>query len=357
MTNIPTMFDEYIKGRGAQINPDNPFLSTTRSKNPIEYIDPDNPKIKTYYTETIAKSIVNKVPSPDIGMDYSMNPYQGCEHGCVYCYARNTHPYWGYSAGLDFESKILVKKNAPALLSTFLKKKNWSASPIMMSGNTDCYQTVEKKMEITRNLLRVFLKYKHPVGIISKNKLMLRDLDLIKALNDDNLIQVAVSINTLDDKLRRKLEPRASSIPSRIQLVKKLVDHNIPVNIMMAPIIPSLNDHEIIDMVRFWSEVGVNNIHYIIIRLNGDVEEIFEDWLHKNFPDRSEKIMNKISSLHGGKTSDSRFKKRMKGEGKYAQIIGDQFKMAMAKYFTPKSFQYNLNLYEEFKNPQMSLFS
>ena len=351
------MFEEYLKGRGAQIHPDNPFLHSTRSKDPREYLDPDNPTIKTYYQDTIAKTIVNKVPSPDIGMEYSMNPYQGCEHGCVYCYARNTHPYWGYDAGLDFETKIMAKQNAPELLIKFLNKKNWKASPIMLSGNTDCYQPVERKLQITRKLLKIFLSYKHPVGLITKNQLMLRDLDLLKKLNDHKLVKVAVSINTLQDDLRRVLEPRASSIPSRLRLVKELVRNEIPVTVMIAPIIPDLNDHEIIDMVKLFSEIGVNHLSYIIIRLNGDVEEIFNDWLVRNFPDRASKVMNKIISLHGGKASDSRFKTRMKGEGNYSKIIADQFKLAKKKYFVEKQFDYDLNLYELYKKPQLSLFS
>jgi DNA repair photolyase len=350
------MFAEYLKGRGAQIHPDNPFLFTTRSKNPSEYLDPDNPTIRTIYQETVAKTIVNKVPSPDIGMEYSMNPYQGCEHGCVYCYARNTHPYWGYDAGLDFESKILVKQNAPELLIKHLNKKNWKAAPIMLSGNTDCYQPIERKLQITRKLLKVFLSYKHPVGLITKSQLLLRDLDLLKKLNEHNLVKVAVSINTLQDDLRKTLEPRTSSIQSRLKMVKELVKNKIPVTVMMAPLIPDLNTHEIIDMVKLFSKMNVNQLLYIVIRLNGDVEEIFNDWLLKNFPDRAEKVMNKISSLHGGKTNDSRFRTRMKGEGNYAKIIADQFNLAKKKYFTPKDTPYNTTLFANLKDRQLSLF-
>ena len=205
---------------------------------------------RTNYIPIFPKTIVNKVTSPDVGMKYSLNPYQGCEHGCIYCYARNTHEYWGYGAGLDFEQIILVKKEAPNLLEEKLKSKNWQAETIVLSGNTDCYQPAEKKFGITRECLKVFLNYRHPVGIITKNALVLRDLDILKELAKDHLIAVNVSITSLSEDTRRILEPRTASIKKRLETIRLLADNGIPVNAMLAPIIPGINSHEIMDMAK-----------------------------------------------------------------------------------------------------------
>jgi DNA repair photolyase len=345
--------ENYNKGRGAQINTPNPFAALIRHKSPNEHKD-----LRTKYLDTHAKSILNKVDSPDIGMSWSMNPYQGCEHGCVYCYARNTHTYWGYSAGLDFESVILVKKNAPALLAKKLKSKRWKPEPIMLSGNTDCYQPIEKTLKITRRMLEVLWQFRHPVGIITKNRLILRDIDLLEKLNSENLVKVAISINTMNETLRQKLEPRTATIARRIETIKELSAKGIPVNVMVAPIIPGLNDHEIFNIIKSVAKAGAINAYPIVIRLNGDVRQIFEDWLHKNFPDRAKKVIRKIESLHGGKTSDSRFGTRMKGEGRIADSIKDQFALAKKLYLEEKDeMHFNLELYNKYKQPQLSLFA
>lgn len=347
----------YIKGRGAQFNPVNPFTNEIKEHSYKEYIDPDRHN-KTKYIETYPKTIINKVPSPDVPMNYGINPYQGCEHGCVYCFARNTHPYWGYSAGLDFESVILVKKNAPQLLKQKLSSKSWQGEPVMFSGNTDCYQPIEKKLQISRQCLQIFLSFKNPVGLITKNKLMLRDLDILKELNQDNLVRVAVSINTLDDTLRSKLEPRASSIKTRLELIETLAAAGIPVTAMLAPIIPGLNDSEIFQLVKRVASLGAQNASYIIVRLNGDIKDIFEDWLDKTFPDRKDKVMNFIAAAHGGKYNDSRFGTRMRGEGKYVDMIGDQFKLAKQKFLKGRHIpDLNRELFKQIKNPQLSLWS
>ena len=346
-----------IKGRGSQINPSNPFESNDRSSIIInEVFDDEDMNIKTRVVESKASSIVNKVDSIDVPMGWSMNPYQGCEHGCVYCYARNSHNYWGYSSGLDFESNIVVKTNAAELLEKKLKSKNWEAAPIMVSGNTDCYQPIERHYKITRQLLKCFLKYKHPVGLITKNKLMLRDLDILEELNKDNLVSVAVSINTLDDDFRQKLEPRTSSIPNRLALIEKLRSKNIPVTALCAPMIPGLNEHEIIPLVQKLSDLKVNGIGHIVLRLNGSIGSIFENWLDLHYPDRKEKVLNKVKDMHGGQLNDSRFIMRMKGEGRIADIIHKQFKVAQKRFHTPVPFSFNLELFEKRKNPQLSLF-
>ncbi|MDH3651125.1 MAG: PA0069 family radical SAM protein, partial [Saprospiraceae bacterium] len=304
------------------------------------------------------KSIVNKVPSPDVGMEYSLNPYQGCEHGCVYCYARNTHPYWGYSAGLDFETKVMFKKNAPELLSKFLRHPKWEGHPIMLSGNTDCYQPIERKLEITRALLKVFWEFRHPTGIITKNSLVRRDIDLLKDLSENKLVKVAISLNTLNDTLRQKLEPRTASVQQRLKTMAFLAKEGVPVMVMIAPVIPGLNDHEIMEIVRTAALMGVSKAGYIIVRLNGDVAQIFTDWLGKNYKDRAEKVISKITACHGGQLNDSRFGTRMKGEGKIAKIIKDQFDLAVRMYLPEsKEEQSNHSLYLRRKRPQLDLFN
>lgn len=351
-----------IKGRGAQINVPNRFfeLSHEMRDDFLEYCSKEGEeadKNKTLYLEVFPKTIVNKVESPDVGMGYSMNMYQGCEHGCIYCYARNSHEYWGYSAGLDFERRILVKKDAPKLLEELLKKKSWVAYPIVMSGNTDCYQPAEKKFELTRQCLEIFLKYKHPVGIITKNALILRDLELLKELAKDNLISVNISITSLSEDTRLVLEPRTATIKKRLETVKILSENGIPVNVMIAPIIPSINSHEILPLAKIVSELGALSIGHTIIRLNGAIGEIFTDWIKKTMPDRADKVLHQIESCHGGNLNDSRYGTRMRGEGEIAKQINDLVKLAKAKYFKGKAMpQLNCSLHESYKQGQLKLF-
>ena len=351
-----------IKGRGAQLNTPNRFfqLSHEMRDDFLEYCaieGEEADKNKTLYLEVFPKTIVNKVDSPDVGMMYSMNMYQGCEHGCIYCYARNSHEFWGYSAGLDFERRILVKKDAPKLLEELLKKKSWQAHPIVMSGNTDCYQPAEQQFKITRQCLEVFLKYKHPVAIITKNALILRDLDILKELAKDNLINVNVSITSLSEDTRRVLEPRTATIKKRLETVKILSENGIPVNVMLAPIIPSINSHEILPLAKTVSEAGALSIAHTIVRLNGAIGEIFTDWIKKTMPDRADKVLHQIESCHGGNLNDSRYGTRMRGEGEIAKQINDLVKLARLKYFKGKSMpKLNTNLHEQYKVGQLKLF-
>ncbi len=351
-----------IRGRGAQRNIHNRFfeLSHEMRDDFLEFCEKEGEiadKNRTQYLNVFPKTIVNKVTSPDVGMAYSMNMYQGCEHGCIYCYARNSHEFWGYSAGLDFERRILVKKTAPQLLETLLKKKSWKAHPIVMSGNTDCYQPAEQKFQLTRKCLEVFLKYKHPTAIITKNALILRDLDLLKALAEDNLISVNVSITSLSEDTRRILEPRTATIKRRLKVVEELSTNGIPVNVMLAPIIPSINSHEILPMAKVVSEAGALSIAHTIVRLNGAIGEIFTDWIRKTMPDRADKVLHQIESCHGGTLNESRFGVRMRGEGQIAKQINDLIKLARLKYFKGKSMpKLNTTLHEQYKDGQMKLF-
>ncbi|KAA3622383.1 MAG: radical SAM protein [Bacteroidetes bacterium] len=351
------MKQPYLKGRGAQINPPNRFHNLVYDEGTQHLLAEDSSQVPTKYIEVYPKTIINKVESPDLPFNYSMNPYQGCEHGCVYCYARNTHQFWGYSAGLEFEQTILYKKNAPQLLEKKLKSPRWKAEPIMLSGNTDCYQPAENKLQITRALLKVLLKYRHPVGIITKNSLILRDLDILQELNKYDLVKTVITVTTLDDKLRQFLEPRASSMASRFKTIQALSNADIPVTAMISPMIPGLNEHELIPLAKKVSTVGADNIFYSLVRLNGEIGRIFEDWLSKNYPDRKDKVLSKIRSCHSGELGDSRFGKRMSGEGNIAQIIKDQYKLAKKIYFKDAiSRPYNLELHEQFKTGQLKLF-
>jgi DNA repair photolyase len=351
-----------IKGRGAQRNIHNRFfeLSHEMRDDFLEFCHKEGEiadKNKTQYLNVFPKTIVNKVTSPDVGMAYSMNMYQGCEHGCIYCYARNSHEFWGFSAGLDFERKILVKKDAPKLLEDLLKKKSWKAHTIVMSGNTDCYQPAEQKFQLTRQCLEVFLKYKHPVAIITKNALILRDIELLKALAKDNLIAVNISITSLSEETRRILEPRTATIKRRLQTVKELSDNGIPVNVMLAPIIPSINSHEILPMAKAVSEAGALSIAHTVVRLNGAIGEIFTDWIRKTMPDRADKVLHQIENCHGGTLNESRYGVRMRGEGQIAKQINDLIALARLKYFKDKSMpKLNIALHEQYKDGQLKLF-
>lgn len=353
---------EYIKGRGAQQNTDNRFsrFSNELRDDFLEFCRLEGETAdhnKTQYLPIFPKSIVNKVNSPDVGMSFSLNPYQGCEHGCIYCYARNSHEYWGYSAGLDFERKILFKKDAPALLEAKLRSKNWKAATIVLSGNTDCYQPAEYQFKITRACLEVFLRYRHPVGIITKNALVLRDLDILTQLAKENLIGVNISVTSLSEETRRILEPRTTTIKKRLETIRILSENNIPVNAMLAPIIPGINSHEILNLAQAVSVNGALSFGFTVVRLNGAIGKIFEDWIKKTLPDRANKVLQQIADCHGGNVNDSRFGIRNRGEGKIAQQINDMAHLARHKYFKDKSFpKLDTSLYEQYKDGQLKLF-
>lgn len=329
---------EYFKGRGAQIQSGNRFLENRVVTDHIEGLDEElllSPKTEIRIEHS--KTIVNPVKSPDLGLSFSLNPYQGCEHGCIYCYARNSHEYYGYTAGLDFETKLMVKPDAPKLLEKHLLSPSWKVAPISVSGNTDCYQPLEKKMEITRGLLKVFARYRHPVGMITKNSLILRDLDLLEDLAQDRLVQVYISITTLDENLRRKMEPRTASAEKRLKTIEALAKAGVPVAVMNAPIIPGLNNQETPAILKAAAEHGALSAGMTVVRLNGKLEEIFSDWLLKNFPDRFQKVMHQIAELHGGRVSDSEFGRRMKGAGVLADSIQMLFRQARKTHFAGRS--------------------
>ncbi len=356
------MKKDYLKGRGAQHNSHNKFekLHSEWRDDFLEYCLKQGELAdtnKTTYIPVFPKSIVNKVTSPDVGMSYSMNPYQGCEHGCIYCYARNTHEFWGYSAGLDFERKILIKENAPDLLEVKLKSRSWKAETIVLSGNTDCYQPAEKKYRITRACLELFLKYRHPVGIITKNALVLRDLDLMKELNAHGLIGVNISVTSLREETRRLLEPRTATIGRRLNTIKVLSENGIPVNAMLAPLIPGINSHELMALAKTVSDHGALSFAFTVVRLNGAIGILFTDWIRKTMPDRADKVLSQIESCHGGQLSDSRFGIRNKGEGPLAVHLHQVARIAKQKYFKGRKFpKLNTELHQSYKQGQLRLF-
>jgi DNA repair photolyase len=306
---------EYQKGRGSQINTANRFLKNSYEADEIDWFEDEffpKPKVKTQYFEENAKKVVNFIDSPDMyGVRY-VNPYQGCEHGCIYCYARNSHEYWGFSAGIDFESKIMVKKNAPELVEKAFKSKNWEGFPISLSGNTDCYQPAEKEYQLTRKILEICLKHRNPVGILTKNALVLRDIDILQKLASMKLAKVFFSITTLDEKLRLAMEPRTVTAQQRLKIIEKLTVAGIPTGVMTAPIIPGLNDHEIPKLIEAAAQAGALTAGYTVVRLNGAIAEIFEDWIRKNFPDKADKVLNQIRECHGGQLNEGRFAENIK---------------------------------------------
>lgn len=314
-------------GRGAQFNTHNRFQKNEITREHAEAIDDwEESTGRTQYILQESKTIVNKIESPDVGMAYSMNPYAGCEHGCIYCYARNAHEYWGYSAGLDFEQKIMVKKNAPQLLRKFLMKPGWDATPIMLSGNTDCYQPAEQQFRLTRGLLEVCNEFNQPVGILTKNAWILKDKDLLQEMGRKNIVSAMVSITSFDESLRRLMEPRTTTAKQKLKVIEELSKAGVRMGIMMGPMIPGLNEQEMQRIMKAARDHGATFTAYTFIRLNGAIKLLFHDWLYRNFPDRADKVWHLIEQSHGGKVNDSQHGRRMRGEGNIAELVHQQYK-------------------------------
>lgn len=331
--------NNYNKGRGAQLNTHNKYVPQQLVQEHYEGLDEDLPtEHATEFFHEYPKKIVNKPESPDMPLMYSVNPYQGCEHGCIYCYARNAHEYWGFSAGIDFETKIMVKPHAPQLLQETFEKPTWQADTIMLSGNTDCYQPAERKYQLTRKMLEICLRYRNPVGIITKNALILRDIDILSEMAKLNLVHIYISLTTLNEKLRLAMEPRTVTGQQRLRVIEKLTAAGIPVGVMTAPIIPALNSYEIPKLIEEAANHGALGAGYTIVRLNGSIAPIFTDWVHKNFPDRANKVLKLIKACHAGQLNDSRFGVRKVGDGKVAENIKQLHQMASKRFLAGRSF-------------------
>lgn len=316
-----------IVGRGAAGNPKNRF-ERIEVEPELGTLDPEKPGSETVYLRDVSRSIIARNDSPDIGFDASINPYRGCSHGCIYCFARPMHEYLGFSAGLDFESKILVKQNAPELLRRELSSPRWKPQVLAMSVATDCYQPVERKLRITRRCLEVLTKFRNPVAVVTKNHLVTRDIDLLSELARYRAAKVAVSLTTLNDDLRRAMEPRTSRPARRLAAIEALAQAGIPVGVMIAPVIPGLTDHEIPALISAAAEAGASFAAYTPVRLPYAVRPLFEDWLERHFPERKEKVLNRIRSVRGGKLNDPRFGTRMRGEGIFAEHIAQLFSIS-----------------------------
>ncbi len=321
---------EAVHGRGASDNPPNRFeeLHLDYDK---ENPSPEDPVPTTQIFKDRSQSLITYNDSPDVGFNASINVYRGCEHGCIYCYARPTHEYLGFSAGLDFETKLMVKENAPELLRKELSSKKYQPQVLAMSGVTDCYQPVERHLKLTRRCLEVLAEFQNPVAIITKNHLVTRDIDLLSELAKYSAVAVFISVTTLDSNLARILEPRASTPLHRLQAIEQLSQAGIPTGVMVAPTIPALNDSEIPAILHSAARAGAQQAGFVMLRLPYGVKNLFQDWLKQHFPDRKEKILHRIESIRGGKLNETSFGKRMRGEGIFAEQIAKLFQISCKK--------------------------
>lgn len=317
--------------RGTRTNPVNTFEPIHVELDPALLDENERRAIATEYFVDPSQSILSKNESPDVPFTYGMNPYRGCEHGCPYCYARPTHEYLGLSAGLDFESVIFVKPDAPRLLSAALQRQSWTPQPIALSGVTDPYQPVERELRITRSCLKVFLRHRNPVSIVTKGGLITRDLDVLTELARRELVHVHVSITTLRDEVAGAMEPRAARPARRLKVVEKLSEMGVPVGVLIAPVVPGLTDEEVPQIVDAVAQAGAAAASYQLLRLPGPVEELFIEWLERSFPHRKDKVIRRLRALRGGSLSESRFGKRMRGEGEWARLLHHLFDTASAK--------------------------
>lgn len=330
------------KGRGAQTNPTGRFerfqveadleaLAGAAAAAADALGDPAGdllpPPRPTEYLPDPSRTALTFNQSPDIPFDASLNPYRGCEHGCAYCYARPTHEYLGYSAGLDFETKILVKERAPELLRKELASPRWTPQVVALSGVTDAYQPIERKLELTRRCVAVFAEFLNPITVITKNALVVRDIDLFRVLAREGAVSVSLSLTTLDPELQRSLEPRASSIRERLRAIEALAQAGIPTGAMLGPVIPGLTDHEIPALLEAAKNAGASHARFIVLRLPHGLKNLFDEWLQTHQPLRRDKVLHRLESLRGGRLNDPRFGSRMKGEGNFADQIGATFRI------------------------------
>ncbi len=322
-----------IKGRGALSNPEGRFARRERVPDgdalDAALLEDDAPvPLRTELHVDAARTIIARNDSPDVGFDQSINPYRGCEHGCIYCYARPSHSYLDLSPGRDFETQIFYKPNAVELLRAELAAPRYAVKPLHIGGNTDPYQPVERKLLVTRGILELLLELRHPLTIITKGGLILRDLDLLEQLAAANLVAVMVSVTTLDDELKRKLEPRTAGPKQRLNVIRELASRGVPTGVMAAPIIPTLNDHEIERILEQAAGAGARSAGYVLLRLPHELKELFEEWLREHYPDRAAHVLSLIRQMHGGSLYDSTFHGRQRGAGPFAALLRARFERA-----------------------------
>jgi DNA repair photolyase len=290
------------------------------------------PKLRTDVRPEIARTIVNQIKSPDIPIEQSINPYRGCEHGCVYCFARPSHSYLDLSPGLDFETRLSYKANAVELLEKRFRTPGYQVKPIALGINTDAYQPIERKLGITRRLLELMLEYRHPVSLLTKGVTLMRDLDLLEQLAEQNLVSVSISITTMDQDLKRRMEPRTASPRARLNMLSRLRDIGIEPGVMVAPVIPAINDRELETILARSAGAGASHAGYVVLRLPHELNELFRDWLKEHYPERAKHVMSLVKQLHGGKDYDARFGLRQSGQGPFAQLLSQRFRTAVRRH-------------------------
>ena len=317
----------YSKGRGALSNRDSRFMDTYSEFDR----DAQLATVATEITAERAKSIISSNRSPDISFEQSINPYRGCEHGCIYCYARPSHAYMDLSPGLDFETRLFYKDNAVELLQDTISKPGYECKPIALGSNTDPYQPIEKRYQLTRKLLQLLAEYRHPVTLITKGVLIERDIELLADMARNNLVSVMISVTTLDDRLKRSLEPRAAAPAARLGVIKSLSAAGIPVGALVSPVIPRINDQELEAILAAVKSAGARSANYMVLRLPLEVQQLFDEWLQQHYPERAQHVMSLIRQIRGGKLNDPRFGSRMRGEGVFAQLLQQRFHFACRK--------------------------
>jgi len=345
-----------IRGRGATENPQNRFERLAYAADPEEY-DPDAPGPRTVFMKDPTKKLIASNDSPDVGFNYSINVYRGCEHGCSYCFARPTHEFLGFSAGLDFETRILVKEDAPELLRKELSARSWTGEPLGMSGVTDPYQPIERKLELTRRCVEVLVEFRNPVAVITKSHTVARDADLYAELARHDAAVVLLSVTSLNPELQRVMEPRAATPARRLDAIAKLADAGVPVGVIIGPVIPGLNDHEIPKILEACGQAGARFASYVSLRLPYGLKDLFSHWLELHFPDRKEKVLNRVRDMRGGKLYDSRFGVRGRGEGLFADQLEALFRVSRRKAGIPETRpELSSAAFRKPAGPQLGLF-
>ena len=322
-----------LRGRGAASNPQIRFDQLGRVAFDDGWdLDEPLPVLRTSVQDDVAKTIITRNTSPDLSFDRSINMYRGCEHGCVYCFARPSHAFWGYSAGLDFETRLIAKPNAASLLRKELNNPRYEPRMIAIGTNTDAYQPIEKEREIMRSVLKVLAEFNHPVGIVTKGSLITRDMDILAPMAAKGLLRVGVSVTTLDRDLSRKMEPRVPSPAARIRTIRELSEAGIPVRVMVSPVIPALTDHELEAILQAAKRAGAIAASSIILRLPREVAPLFTEWLETHYPDRAARVMGRVRAFHGGKDYDPAFGKRFTGQGEWARLMQQRFRLSCSKF-------------------------